>query len=116
MYSGAPQASSYTLVAPNPTGGVIGVASADWMLAIPNGTTLANPVHVTFAISGGGTGIMATLAGLNATAVGTVTPTGSPSNRLVSTSNDGGLTDPPAQEYVAIAASGGSNAPRIIGG
>lgn len=120
-FLGLPIARSYTLTAPNPTGGPIGSPSGNWTAQIPNGFTLPNAVHVTLAISGGGSGTTITLQGNNASGTGTVTPTGSPSNRTVSTTNDGGLTDPAGVQYAAVAATGGGgptgiSMARLIGG
>jgi hypothetical protein len=96
-------ATSYTLS--GPSSGGTGLASTNFTVAIPGGTTLGSPVTITPSSGGGG---------------GTFTPssvilsTGSPSatfiytpasigTKTISTTNSGALTDPGSLSYLSLA-------------
>lgn len=104
---GTPEATGYTVTAPDPTGGFVDAESAAFTVAIPNGTTLSSPVAVTPAATGCTfTPPAVTLSGDDATGTFTINASAA-GNKTVSFTNDGGLTDPANVEYVALVGSGG---------
>jgi hypothetical protein len=107
---GLPEAQGYTVTPPTPAGGQVGTVSEPFVVAVPAGTTLHSPVHVTPSLSGAGgpVGSPVLLQGDNASGSFLVAPTGSAGMRTVSVTNDGGLVNPAPSAYFAfsVAAAG----------
>jgi PKD repeat protein len=89
-------ATTYTLSAPNPATGSIGTASGAFTIALPSGYTVTSPVTVTPS-DGGAEGTFTptqvTLSNTITSATFTYTPA-SAGTITITTSNNGGLTDP----------------------
>ncbi len=100
---GAPTATGYTLTAPSPASGAPGVASANFVLApSPIGSAMTSPVVITPSDGGfGGTFTPATVT-LSSAIPGSFTYTPPyPGVRTISTTNNGGLSNPLSVTYTA---------------
>jgi lysophospholipase L1-like esterase len=89
---------TYTLT--GPSGGVVGVESSNFTIAVTG--TIASTIFTPSDSSGGGTfsPTSRTLSGVSPSGTFTYTP-GTSGTKSISTTNDGGLTDPSPVSYVA---------------
>jgi hypothetical protein len=120
LLSGAPDSNNYflqwavtelapveatTYILSGPTGGVVGVASTNFTVALPIGETVPSPVTITPHATGGGTFAPASVVLTTGTPSATFTYTpGTVGAKTISTTNDGALTDPASLTYTATAA------------
>jgi len=101
-YTAMPPATTYTLT--GPSSGPTSVASSNFTVALPAGTSLAAPVTITPNDGGGGGGFTPTsviLSAASPSATFTYTPASSGA-KTISTTNSGTLTNPAALTYTAI--------------
>jgi hypothetical protein len=97
-------ATTYTLT--GPSAGTVGVASTNFTVALPGGSTVAAPVTVTPSAGGGGGTFTPTSVNLT-TAAPSATFTYTPASagaKTISVTNSGGLTNPANLTYTAAAA------------
>jgi hypothetical protein len=99
-------ATGFTLTAPSPASGTVGVASGNFTVAlVPAGATSADVTITPAAGAGGGTFAPATLTLNTNTPSGTFKYTpASAGTKTIAITNNGGLTNPAGVTYSAIAA------------
>lgn len=100
-----PSATTYTL-----SGSVGSVASGDtvtYTVALPNNTTVASPVTITFSDNGGGGSFSPATVQLSDTTTSTTTTytANTSGTKSISSTNNGGLTNPSAQSLTVTSAS-----------
>lgn len=106
VFGGAPVppivATTYTLV--GPASGNVGLPSTNFTVALPSGQSVPSPVTITPGDGGdGGTFIPASVQLSTGSPVATFTYTAaSTGNKTISTTNDGGLTDPAPLTYNVV--------------
>jgi hypothetical protein len=101
-------AAGYVLTTSRPATGLAGVASAPMVVALPAGTTVARAVRITPNDGGaGGTFVPSSvvLDTADTSASFTYVPAGAVGPRMISTTNDGGLADPPPIEFAVETAA-----------